>query len=275
MSITALSSTTLNTTGGIDARQTRFTLTSTSGISGAGSVTTPQSVLVIDGEKMLVQSVPLSTVVEVIRGVDSKAKPHNNAATVWYGAKTQFSAATEDGFVGLAGSGGTPDGALPSYGMPLGLRRVENGKEYILCDFTGTVHTGVVVGISGDGLFTADAAAASFNGSVGVVAEQTSTSDQWGWVQIYGSCNGQEAGGTSAITSAYVPIVCGSVSSPATGMTALVNTTSTPQKYIYNMYITAIATTNVTSAASHTGVGVPLFLAYPYTFAVVTDPGFS
>lgn len=274
MSITALSSTTLS--AAIDARQNRFAVASTTGISGAGSLVTPQSVLVVESEKMLVQSVPQSGVVEVIRAVDgTKAKPHANAATVWYGAKTQFKDNNPDGFIGLIGTGGTPDGALPDYAMPLGTRRVENGKEYILCDFTGTVHTGICVGISGDGLFTADAAAASFNGAVGVVAEQTSTSDQWGWVQIYGSASVQEAGGTSAITSAYVPIVCGSVSSPATGMTALVNTTSTPQKYIYNMYITGIATTNVTSAASHTGVGVPVFLNYPYTFAVVTDPGLS
>lgn len=274
MSVFGLLSTTLNTTGGIDAKQTRFTLTSTSGISGVGSVITPQSVLVIDGEKMYVQSVPLSTVVEVIRGVDSKAKSHANAAVVYYGAKTQFSAATEDGFIGILGDGGTPPGALPFYSLP-GTRRIENGKDYVMVDFTATVHTGVCVSISTDGLFTSAPLTSSHQGSVGVCAEQTSSSDAWGWVQIYGNTSVQDASATSGITSAYVPIVAGSVSSPAAGMTALVNTTSTPQRYIYNMFITGDATTNVTQATSHTGVGLPVFLNYPYVFAAATDPGLS
>ena len=108
-----------------------------------------------------------------------------------------------------------------------------------------------------------------------MVAEQTSTSDQWGWVQVYGYATAQDSAGTSGITSAYVPIAAASVASPDAGMTALVNTTSTKQAYIYNMFITADAVTTVTSAASSTGVGLPVFLNYPYVFAVSTDPGLS
>jgi hypothetical protein len=270
MSIPGLSTTTLSVTGGIDGRVTRITLASTTGITGAGSVTTAQSAIVIDGEKMLVQSVPISGVVEVIRGVDSAAKPHANGAVVYIGTKAAFGFQNADGNMGLLGTGGTPDGVLPAYVLPLGARRVENGKEYILCDFTATVHTGVVVGISNDGLFTAAPFTTAFQGAVGVVAEQTSTSDQWGWVQIYGSASAQDASATSGITSAYAPIVATSVSSPATGMTAVAFTAaSTPVSFIYGMFITADATTAVTSAASHTGVGLPVFLNYPYVMQLL------
>ena len=157
MSIAQLSSTTLNTTGGIDARQTRFVLTSTSNIYGVGSLVAGQgqSVLVIDDEKMLVQSIPISGTVEVIRGVDgSKAKPHANSSTVWFGSKDKFGAATEGGYVCLIGTGGTPDGILPTYGVP-GTRRAVAGKEYVMCNFDTTVHTGVTVSISNDGNYTA------------------------------------------------------------------------------------------------------------------------
>ena len=152
------------------------------------------------------------------------------------------------------------------------------GKEYIFCDFLNTVHSGVVVAISGDGLFTATTSITGQNGAVGVVAEQTTSSDTWGWVQIYGYCLAQEASNTSGITSAYIPIVASSVSTPATLLSALVNTTSTPQKTIYGMTITADASTATTggvAGGSHTGSALPVFLNYPYTYAVATDIGFS
>lgn len=272
MPVNQLSSTTL--TNAIDDRQTRFVLGSTSGVSGVGSLTTPQSVLVIDDEKCLVQTVPLSGVVEVIRAVDgSRVKGHAAASIVYFGTKDKFTAQTEEGYVGILGAQGqTPVNNLPTYGVP-GCTRKVAGKVFVMCDFLATVHSGVTVGINPD--FTASVLVSGFQGAVGVVADSSSTSDQWGWVQVYGTCNAQDASATSGITSAYVPIVAGSVSSPNAGLTALVNTTSTPQKYIYNMFITADATTTVTSAVSHTGVGLPVFLNYPYTFAVATDPGLS
>jgi hypothetical protein len=269
MSIPAVSSTTL--TNAIDARQTRLVVGSTSGINGVGSLTSPQSAIVIDGEKMLIQSVPISGILEVMRGVDGTlAKAHNAAAVVYYGAKSTFGY-TVDGQVGLAGDAGS----LPDYRLPLGERRRWMGKEYVLCDFTATVHSGVVVSISNDGLYAAAVLAAGHQGAVGVVAEQTTTSDTWGWVQIYGSASAQDASATSGITSAYVPIVAASVSSPNAGMTALINTTSTAQRVIYGMFITGDATTAVTSAASHTGVALPVFLNYPYVLAVANDYGMS
>lgn len=272
MAIAALSSTTLS--AAIDAKQTRFAVSSTTGINGLGSLTSPQSVLVIEGEAMLVLNVPVSGVVEVQRGFESKARPHATSTQVFFGARTRFGFNT-DGAIGLVGTGGNPDGCLPDYRMPLGTHKVENGKEYVLVDFQETVHSGVTVAISNDGLFTASVLTTSFQGAVGVVAETTTASDTWGWVQIYGTCSAQEAGGTSAATSAYQAIIAGSVSSPAAGMAAITNQTSTPQRYIYNMFITGAATTAVTSAASHTGVAVPVFLNYPYVMATNTDLGFS
>lgn len=273
MSIAALSNTT--NTNALDGSARRFAVGSTTGINGVGSLTAPQSVIVVDDEAMLVQNIPVSGTVEVMRGaLGTKARPHAAAALVYFGAASRF-AFGEDGSVGLTGDAGNPAGILPNYRLPLGARKVYAGKEYILCDFTETVHSGVVVGISNDGLFTAGVLTSSNQGAVGVVAEQTSSSDMWGWVQIYGTASAQEAGGTSAAASNYIPIVAGSVSTPAAGMAALINTTSTPQRVIYNMFITGAATTNVTSAASHTGVAVPVFLNYPYVFAAATDPGLS
>lgn len=273
MSITALSQTTL--TNAIDNKQTRFVLGSTSGINGLGSLTSPQSGLVIDGEFMPVQSVPISGIVEVFRGQNgSAAKAHAAGSSVFFGSKTAFGS-LEDGAIGLVGDAGSPAGVLPNYRLPLGSLKQYGGKVYQLVDFTATVHSGVTVSISNDGLFTSAPLTSGHQGAVGVVAEGTSTSDQWGWVQVYGSCSGQDASATSAITSAYFPIVAASVSSPDAGMTALIGTTSTPQRLIYNMFITGAATTNVTSAASHTGVGLPLFLNYPYVLQAVSDVGFS
>jgi hypothetical protein len=272
MSTVALTTTTLS--AAITAAQSSIGLASTTGATG-GSTTTPPTVLVVAGEAMLVLGVPLSGTVEVMRGYEgTKAKPHASGALVQYGARNRYSF-KEGGTIGLDGTGGTPDGALPTYQLPLGTRKVENGKEYIMCDFTATVHSGVTVSISNDGLFTAAPLTTTHQGAVGVVAEQTSSSDTWGWVQIYGTASAQEAGGTSAATSAYVPIVAGSVSSPDAGMAALIGTTSTPQRLIYGMFITGAATTNVTSAASHTGVAVPVFLNYPYVYQAATDVGLS
>jgi hypothetical protein len=273
MSINALTTTTLTPT--IDGRQTRFIVGSTTGINGQGSLTSPQSMIVIDHEAMLVNSIPLSGTVEVMRGANgTTAVPHIAGSIVYVAAKTAVGSVMNTGHVSLLGDAG-PSGTLPAYALPLGYRQRYGGKEYILCDFTATVHSGVTVSISNDGNFTAAPLTTSHQGAVGVVAEQTSTSDVWGWVQIYGTASAQDAAGTSGITSAYFPIVAASVSSPNAGMTAIIATTSSPQRVIYNMFITGDATTAVTSAASHTGVALPVFLNYPYVMQAATDPGFS
>lgn len=275
MSIPALTTTTL--TSAIDAFQRRFAIGSTTGINGVGSLTSPQSMIVIGGEPMLVQNVPVSGTVEVMRGQGGQARPHVAGSRVYAGAASRFST-TAAGRVGLHGRVGLAGESsyLPPYRLPLGVRVTDDdGAEFVLCDFTATVHAGVTVGISNDGNFTAAPLTTAHQGAVGVVGEPTSSSDTWGWVQIYGYCSAQEAGGTSAATSAYIPIVASSVSSPDAGMAALIGTTSTPQRLIYGMFIVGAATTNVTSASSHTGVAVPVFLSYPYVMLAVTDVGLS
>lgn len=275
MSVAALSTTTLS--AALDASTRVFAVASTTGINAQG-VTTVGSVLVVRGEAMLVQRVPVSGTVEVIRGfANTAAKAHPSGARVYHAARTAFAfaetgGAQPQGLVGLRGDPGT----LPEYRLPLGARvRDEAGAEYVLCDFTATVHSGVTVSISNDGNFSAAVLTSGHQGAVGVVAEPTSSSDTWGWVQVYGYTSAQEAGGTSAGSSAYMPIIAGSVSSPAAGMAVLIATTSTPQLLIYGMFVVGAATTTVTSAASHTGVAVPVFLNYPYVYATATDVGFS
>lgn len=269
MAATALTSTTL--TNAITASQTTIVVGSTTGIT-AGTGSAAGTIIVCGKEAWKVTGVPVAGTVTVIRGWDgTKTRPANAAVKLWFGSPNQFSMLRE----GIVAATGDPGTATPDYPTPGNKVSDGFGNEFILCDFTGPVHTGVVVLISNDGLFTASATTSAGNALVGVCAEQTSTSDQMGLVQVYGTCSAQEAGGTSAATSAYYPILAGSVSSPATGMAVLVNTTSTPQKMIYGMFITGDATTAVTSAVSHTGVAVPVFLNYPYVYAVATDIGFS
>lgn len=273
MSVAYLNSTTTSTA--LDKSQTRFAVASTTSINGLGSLTSPQSILVVDNEAMLVLNVPVAGIVEVTRGANgTAAKAHVTGSVVYFGAKTLFGGLV-DGQVELVGDAGVPAGVLPAYRLPLGSEVTYAGKTYVFCDFTGAVHSGVTVSISNDGLFTSAALTTSHQGAVGVVAEGTSTSDQWGWVQVIGYASAQGAGGTSAATSAYIAIVAGSVSSPAAGMEPIIGTTSTPQAIIYGMFIVGAATTAVTSAASHTGVAHPVYLNRPYTMLAVTDPGLS
>src|SRR5690349_7907766 len=89
MSVAALSTTT--TSAAITKTQVRFQVASTTGINGAGSLTSPQSLLVIGNEAMLVRNVPVSGVVEVVRGFDgTEPKAHVSGATVYFGARERF-----------------------------------------------------------------------------------------------------------------------------------------------------------------------------------------
>lgn len=198
--IPALTGTTLS--AAIDGRQNRFALGSTSGINGTGSLTSPQSKIVVGGEAMLVQSIPVSGVVEVMRGVDgTRARAHASGATVYAGAKTlfDFTRTGEDGLIGLAGDPGTS--GLPFYRLPLGVKVVDpnTGYEYRLCDYQAVFAAGDWVVIDAAGL--ASALATGSKGRVGVITETTS-SDNWGWVGVAGSFTATR--GTSTVTTACV-----------------------------------------------------------------------
>lgn len=283
MSITALSSTTLS--AAITKDQRRFAVASTSGINGLGSLTAPQSVLVIGGEAMLVLNVPVSGIVEVTRGASGQTRPFPAGATVYFGAKSAF-AGTEDGHVGLAGDAGLDTaaglGSLPNYRLPLGAHKRDFfGNEYILCDFTGTVFKGTPVQINAD--YTAAKIGITGRGAFGVAAEP-GTSDQWGWVQVFGRClvqllgatagvspsddaNGPTTLSTSAATKFWLPTTATSTGPEGVRWTSgTVSTTS--GFYIEGVIVAHDASPSndvsaVTAATSHTGSQVAVFLNYP------------
>lgn len=182
MSIPALTTTTL--TAALNATDRRFAIGSTTGITGLGSLTTPQSALVIGGEIMLVQNVPVSGTVEVIRGqFGTKARAHAASVTVSAGAATRFSFNDYDQRIGLAG---TP-GSLPDYVLPVGGTRVDpdTGNEYALVDCQAAMAIGSWAVIDGAGL--ASALASTSKGRVGVVVETVGGSDTLSWVLVAGT----------------------------------------------------------------------------------------
>jgi hypothetical protein len=182
MAIPVLSTTTL--TPALDGSTRRFAVGSTTGINGLGSLTAPQTALVIGGEVMLVQNVPVSGIVEVIRGqYGTAAKPHAASATVYFGAASRFSTNTVDGRVGLA----APDSALPVYTLPVGGRSIDHntGYEYVLCDAGEAITAGQWVGISGAGLATV--MTTGTKGRVGIAVEAAGTSDVLIWVLVVGT----------------------------------------------------------------------------------------
>lgn len=276
MSIPALSSTTLSTA--ITASQTRIQVASSTGINGLGSLTSPQSIIVIGGEAMLVLNVPISGILEVHRGANgTEPMAYPNGATVYFGAKTKFFFA-QDGAVGLAGDAGsqTATGAqsLPRYRLPLGSRKRDFlGNEYVFCDFTGTVYSGMPVAINAD--YTAAAPAVTGRGAIGVAAEPA-TSDQWGWVQIYGRCMAQVSyNGASPSDAANGPTT---LQTSLQTKFILQTTQSTPIAFGYTSadvdgwHITGMwvaqdaspgAVSAVTSATSHVGAQIAVFLNYP------------
>ena len=154
--------------------------------------------------------------------------------------------------------------------IQLGSRmRDSSGNEFMYVDFTATVYGGVTVSISNDGNFTAAALTEAHRGSVGVTMG-TGTSDNSGWVQIYGYHSGaQLASGSSNVTSAMVAVVASSVSTPAAGMDCLAGTTVDVHR-IFDMWPTAVASTATTSGTSHTGAEVPVWLNYPSTWGFVS-----
>lgn len=255
MAVTQLSSTTLN--AALPAGEPEFTITSTTGVL-AGTL------LVIASRRgfeiVKVQEVPVSGRVKVMRGwAGTTNRAHVNGALVYIGTPDLFKV-VRDNAAALVGDSGN----LPDYCVPGVRARDGAGNEYVLCDFTGQVYTGSVVLISNDGLFTAAPFVAGAQGSVGVAAEE-GTSNQFGWVQIYGAANALDAGGTSAADSTYLPGAATSASTPATGMAAIVSTSGAAQQVVIKgMFITGAASSATTSATSHTGVQVPVWLNYPY-----------
>jgi len=183
MSVAALTTTTLS--AALNASSRVFNLASTTGINGAGSLTTEQSVIVVGSEAMLVQRVPVAGTVEVIRGFGgTKARSHASGATVYAAARSLFAFAQPGdpsypgGMVGLTGDAGD----LPDYRLPVGLQVVDpnTGYEYMLVDCQSSFVVGEWVVIDGAG--AASQLAIGSKGRVGIVVETVGASDRLSWV---------------------------------------------------------------------------------------------
>jgi hypothetical protein len=256
MAVDIFSTTTLSEA--LDSNKSEFTVASSS------SMTVGQ-MLVVRGEAMKLVEIPVSGRIKVTRGTNgTEARAHASGQRVFIADHDDFKAVKSNAQnLGLVGS----SGILPDYLLP-GQRATDDaGNEYVLVELTQPVYTGVTVVISRDGLYTAGVLASGTHGSVGVMAEPA-TSDQYAWAQIYGyHATAQEAGGTSAATSAYFPVAATSVSTPAAGMAVLDTSSAVNGFTIHGMFIVGAAVSTTTSATSVTGVTVPVWLNYPFVEA--------
>lgn len=189
MSIPALTETTLS--AALDASTRVFAIGSTTGVNGAGSLTTAQSVIVIGAEAMLVQRVPVSGTVEVIRGFGgTKAKAHASGVRVFVGTRANFGfeqgtngGEDHNGLVGLTGD----PGSLPAYRLPVGVLvfNPDDGNEYRLCDVQQAADIGEWQVITGAGL--ASDLASTSKGRCGVIVETVGGSDTLSWLLVAGT----------------------------------------------------------------------------------------
>jgi hypothetical protein len=261
MAVDILNSTTLS--AAIDNSAFNFQVASTSNIT-AGQL------LVVNGEAMKVNAVddPSSGYVKDVRGVTGTApQAHKSGARVFIGNHDKFEAVRSGAdYLGLTGNAGAD---LPEYLLPGNRAWDAQGNEYVMVEMTETSYTGATVVFSRDGNYTAAVLTSGTHGSIGVLAEPSS-SDQYAWAQVYGYVAAAlEAGGTSAATSAYFPVAATSVSTPAAGLAVLDTSSAVLGFTINGMFIVGAASSATTSSTSSTGVTVPLWLNYPWTEAAV------
>lgn len=157
----------------------------------------------------------------------------------------------------------------------------QEGGEYVFCNFTSTVNAGQPVAIGSD--FSAGILAVTGRGPIGVACAR-GTSDQFGWVQVYGRCvmqiiassvspsddaNGPTTLGTTVPTIFVLPT---SITSPMALAWVSGNTSLSSRAEIEGMTVatdasvsnSVTATTATTSdSGAHTGHEVAVFLNYP------------
>ncbi len=236
-----------------------FTVGSTTNI-------TVGDLLVIRDEVVKVQQIPVSGRVKVMRGVNgSEAREHASTQRFFIIANNYDTQFNTKGQLAIVGASGTyPDFLFP------GQKALDGaGNEYILCEFSAVAYSGTTVLISTDGNYTAAVLSSGEQGPVGILVEGV-TSDQYAWVQIYGyNSFAQDSGVDSAASSLALACAASSNSTPDVGLVVLASTTFTSvaiqhQYIIEGMFVVGSATTATTSAASATGVAVPVFLSHPY-----------
>ncbi len=166
----------------------------------------------------------------------------------------------------------------PGPGFPLRLgttAKDQDGNVYVFCDFVGTVYGSQPVQIFDD--YTAQALATTGRGRVGVACTNC-TSDQGGWVQIYGRCqlmlgmsgvspSDAANGPTTLSTSAATKFMLASSLSSPNGIGWVSDPSSGNGYQIDGIQVASDASPGdvslVTSATSHTGNQIAVFLNYP------------
>ena len=239
--------------------------------------------IVIDDEIMLVATMPDfgTTTVTVQRGVMGtvqRSHAAGQAITIGHapGGEPAFRVLAS-GDVVLSGD---PGGSLPYY-RRLGQRaRDGQGNEYVMCDFTAVTYSRQPVAITAG--FTAAPVGTTGRGAVGIAAEEA-TPGQWGWVQIYGrsflqlgmlgvSPSGSGKSPTTLSTSAAtIFVLATSQTTPiGIGWTSVAPGTSNFNRAAHIIDGMTVAddaspgaVSAVTSAASHTGSQIAVFLNYP------------
>jgi hypothetical protein len=185
----------------------------------------------------------------------------------------------------LTGPGAAPGATSEVHTTPFPIavgtvRRDATGGAYVYCDFTGTVFGGTPVQISSS--FTAEEVGTTGRGAFGVACTGA-TSDNGGWVQIYGeatiqllgatagvspsdAANGPTTLSTTAQTKFWLPTTATSTGPEGIRWTSG-NTSTTSGFYIEGMTVSTnadlTAVTAVTAATSHTGEQVKVFLNFP------------
>lgn len=176
---------------------------------------------------------------------------------------------------------GTSDVGTTPFPIALGsVGRDLSGNVYIYCDFTGTVYGGTPVQIGSD--FTAAKVGTTGRGAFGVACT-AATSDNSGWVQIYGRCmvqllgatagvspsdaaNGPTTLSTTAQTKFWLPTTATSTGPEGIRWTSG-NASTASGFYIEGMTVATDASPGdvsvVTAATSHTGEQIAVFLNYP------------
>lgn len=158
-----------------------------------------------------------------------------------------------------------------------GTRAVDvDGNVYIYCDYTGTIYSGLPVVIAAG--YTAGPIGITGRGSIGVACGYA-TSDNGGWVQVYGAATMQTGvagtspsdaanGPTTLSTSAQSFFVLPTSATTLNVFAVVSDTTSLSDKYVVRGLSVATdadltAVSDTTAATSHTGSSVEVFLNFP------------
>jgi hypothetical protein len=175
----------------------------------------------------------------------------------------------------------TSEVATTPFPVPVGtVMRDYAGNAYVYVDFTGSVYGGTPVQISSS--FTAEKVGTTGRGAFGVACTGA-TSDNGGWVQIYGeatiqllgatagvspsdAANGPTTLSTTAQTKFWLPTTATSTGPEGIRWTSG-NASTTSGFYVEGVTVSTnadlTAVTAVTAATSHTGEQVKVFLNFP------------